>query len=370
MTSLTLITGATGFLGGAVVAKLLTTSTPSSLLLLVRGVNEEQGLKRVRAHLRRFGLRDAQLAAIGREQILPGDITDVSAFGHDPRIAKVTSVVNCAAVTSFANNPLIRPVNVTGTLAFARQMAAASRLVRFVHVSTAMACGAQAGPVIDEDYAAPAQTRHLVPYTESKSEVEHQLRAQGSALPLLIVRPSIIVGHSRDGCQASSSIFWVFRLAQMLGKFTYELDDRIDVIPVDYGASAIVHLLQKADLAHDTYHISAGEQRAASFREIDMAMAEGFGHPPLADDYRRASVTEIQRSALRLTGHFSPGMWRLLLKAIRLYGAFAELDIRFKNQRLLGEGMALPPSFASYAAVCARSCRDLSLAEQMMIDFN
>ncbi len=49
-----LITGATGFLGGAVVAEFLAKYPEQTLLLLVRAATAADGLARVRDALRRF----------------------------------------------------------------------------------------------------------------------------------------------------------------------------------------------------------------------------------------------------------------------------------------------------------------------------
>ncbi|GAA4011782.1 hypothetical protein GCM10022212_01330 [Actimicrobium antarcticum] len=232
-----------------------------------------------------------------------------------------------------------------------------------------MACGPQAGPFVAEDYVPPDEVTHIVPYTRTKMEIERLLREQLPSLPLVVLRPSIVVGDSRFGCGPSYSIFWVFRLAQILEQFTYDLDDPIDVIPVDYVAEAVVHLMQKPVLRHDFYHISAGKQCASTFREIDRALADGFAVAPLGDRYRRASLEQITRRVLHIEGAFNPGEKRLLLKAIRLYGAFAELKMVFDNGRLLGEGMGLPPRFSDYANVCARSCDGIPMSMQMAADF-
>jgi len=65
------------------------------------------------------------------------------------------------------------------------------------------------------------------------------LRDEVPGLPLIVARPSIVVGHSLYGRGVSSSIFWVFRMARLLEKFTCDLDQHIDVVPVDYCAKAL-----------------------------------------------------------------------------------------------------------------------------------
>ena len=80
-------------------------------------------------------------------------------------------------------------------------------------------------------------------------------------MPLTIARPSI-VGHTRLGCQPSSSIFWVFGMALMLRKFMCSLEDNIDVIPADYCADALVMLMNSETLENDVSHLRRrGEQR-------------------------------------------------------------------------------------------------------------
>jgi hypothetical protein len=69
------------------------------------------------------------------------------------------------------------------------------------------------------------------------------MRQECPNLPLLIARPSIVVGHTRHGCTPSSSIFWVFSMGLMLQKFMCSMEDRIDVVPVDYCADALLMLL-------------------------------------------------------------------------------------------------------------------------------
>jgi hypothetical protein len=60
---------------------------------------------------------------------------------------------------------------------------------------------------------------------------------------------------------------------------------------------------------------------------------------------------------------------RLMLRALRLYGAFAELNYVFDNSRLLAEGIRLSPRFADYLPLCAESMSGTTVPEQMHWDF-
>jgi hypothetical protein len=57
-----------------------------------------------------------------------------------------------------------------------------------------------------------------------------------------------------------------------------------------------------------------------------------------------------------------------MLKAMRLYGAFATLNVRFSNDKLLSLGMPKPPRFTDYIDRCVQTTRGLSI-QQMAVDF-
>jgi hypothetical protein len=90
--------------------------------LLARASDPQSGLERVLENMRKFNVPEDKLASLSVDNILIGDLSQPEAFLNDPRLDQVTHVVNCAAVASFGNNPLIWKVNVEGTLALARRM--------------------------------------------------------------------------------------------------------------------------------------------------------------------------------------------------------------------------------------------------------
>lgn len=363
-----LLTGATGFLGGAVLARLLESGHPPPLLL-VRAPNATAGLERARASARQFGIDQGELERITVEHVICGDLTDVAAYANDERLNRASRVINCAALATFADNPMLWPVNVEGTFAFAERMSRAPALERFVHVGTAMACGPGRETTIAESWNLPGRAEHLVTYTASKAEIEQRLRAELPGLPLVVARPSIIVGHTRLGCAPSGSIFWVFRLAQALERFTCDLDEKIDVVPVDYCAEALVDIALRPKLGHDLYHISAGGAASCTFREIESALAHARGIDPVASRYRRVTEDELAAVTEDLQRLLGPCNRRLMVRALRLYGGFAELNYVFDNRRLLSEGVRPPPRLADYIDICARTSEHIKIQDQMHFDF-
>lgn len=364
-----LVTGATGFLGGAVMAELLNRDLAASALMLVRAASSAEGLERVRESLRRFEVGDAALAQLREEQIILGDFADVAAFANDARLEEATQVINCAAIASFSNNPKIWPINVDGTFAFAERMAKVKGLQRFLHVGTAMACGPDLPAPVKESWTMPPKDEHLVPYTASKAAIEIMMHEQLPQLPLVVVRPSIVVGHSRLGCKPSGSIYWVFQMAQMLEAFTCARDDQVDVIPVDYCAEVLVELALRPKLQFDLYHLAAGQGASCTVSEIDIALAKGRGVEPLGERFRQVGEDALPELARDFEKKIGPCNRRLMLRALRLYGAFAELNYVFDNSRLLAEGIRLSPRFADYLPICAETMRGTTVPEQMHWDF-
>lgn len=120
------------------------------LLLLVRGETLDEGLKRLKASLKNFGINESVINTISHENIILVDLAFTDDFIHDARINDITHVINCAAVASFGNNPTIWKVNVEGTFRFAERLSRIGRLKKFIHVGTAMSCVPEPGSLVTE----------------------------------------------------------------------------------------------------------------------------------------------------------------------------------------------------------------------------
>lgn len=364
-----LVTGATGFIGGAILENIINNEICCDLLLLVRASSYDDAVKRVHGNMRNFNVSEEKLSRIDQSNILLGDLGKPELYLNDIRLDNVTHVINCAAIASFGNNPMIWKVNVDGTLALAQKMASVKGLQRFLHVGTAMSCTPEPNTLVAEDSLFIEKNNHFVEYTHSKLIIEKLMRKHCPQMPLLFARPSIVVGHTIHGCKPSSSIFWVFNMGLMLKKFMCSMKDRIDVIPVDYCAEAIIMLLNRDLPNGDVVHISAGEECCVQFMEIDNAIAHAMDRPPLGDKYVKVSYDVLQNMRRDLKRIFGPCNERIMLKAMYLYGHFAELNVRFDNHKLLNLGMPKPPKFTDYIGLCVNSTRHLSIPQQMMVDF-
>jgi nucleoside-diphosphate-sugar epimerase len=357
-----LITGATGFLGGAVTVAALRAGYGPRLRLLVRGSAEGTPAMRLFNNLRSLGATERELSSLGQDFMLEADLGQPGAFSGHPLLASVERVIHAAALPTFSNNPLIRSINVDGTLALARALNR-DRLERFLFVGTAMAVGPShmRGSVIEESTDLGLEDDHLVPYTASKAEAERCLRVELPDLPLVVARPSIVVGHTELGVTPSQSIFWVFLVGHMLGAFTCDLTDSIDVVPADWCAEALLQLVTRDLLEHDLYHISAGKHSSVTIEALDQVLAQARQVAPMAASYRKIGTAEIVQVMPKMREIVPGASRRLLLRAMQLYGGFAELNYVFDSSRLQGEGLAASPPFTTYLSRCVETAKALRL---------
>jgi nucleoside-diphosphate-sugar epimerase len=367
-TPIVLLTGVTGFLGGATAAELLLRHPSCNLLLLLRSKKGQTAESRIRWSLSRFLEPTVLEPALRRCSLISGDLTNPATF-TDACFNRVTQVLHLAANTSFRSVRSVRQVNIEGTMALAHQMKLVPSLRRFLHVGTAYICGPFSPQIVHEDDYPRSDVRHLVEYTASKAECETLLEQLGPDLPLVIARPSVVVGHSTLGCLPSASIFWYYRVLYLLRSLPASPNIFKDIVPVDYAAKALALLLLKPSLSHRRYHISAGESSSVTWMEMMTAFESCFGARP-HEPYRVVDFPTIIHERKRFREVLGVSDEGLLLHALEGYFRFGASGVGvFDNRRLLEEGMAVPPRFTEYLCKCAKLPPDRSVYDQMLDDF-
>lgn len=175
-----LVTGATGFVGRALVDRLRSGPEAADVVVLTRrGRPADPGISAYHADL----LSDAPLPAEAFKDV--DAVIHLAGWAHrgEPKDA--------------AERASVRAVNRDGALAVARKAADAG-VGRFVFVSTVGVHGP--GPFA-EPIGEDAPLRPETTYAESKAEAEDRLRAlaEDSGLPLCIVRPPLVYGPEAPG---------------------------------------------------------------------------------------------------------------------------------------------------------------------------
>ena len=255
------LTGATGFLGMEVLARLLEAGE-REVVALVRAEDGPAAEARLDGVLAKLWRDPAPYR--GRVRAVAGDVTSPG-LGIDPAertslAEDIGAVMHCAASIAF-DLPLdeARKINVEGTrevIGFAREAKALGRLERFVHVSTAYVSGDHDGTFRERQLDAGQTFRNT--YEQTKLEAERVI-AEADDLAPAVARPSIVMGESDSGwTPAFNVLYWPLRAFSrgLFDRVPALAEGRVDVVPVDYVADAIVYLLDRSEVG--VFNLVAG----------------------------------------------------------------------------------------------------------------
>jgi long-chain acyl-CoA synthetase len=263
MKAVILLTGATGFLGSHI-ARLLLQDTGTTLIALVRAEDREAAARRL---ARAWWDWPDLAAAIGKQiEVAAGDVSlphlGLDDAAYDDLVRRVTHIIHTAADLRL-NGPLeeLRRANVQGTTNVLELARAAHRdhgLTRLAHVSTAYVAGGRQGEIPEE--ALCAEHGFSSNYERSKYEGETLVRAAKAELPISVFRPGMVVGDSRTGAIRTFNTLYTPLRLYMAGKLRFlpaSPSLRVNLVPVDYVAEAIVHLLFDPQAEGLNFHLTA-----------------------------------------------------------------------------------------------------------------
>jgi thioester reductase-like protein len=275
------LTGATGFLGMEVLARLLEAGD-REVIALIRAADDAAAEDRLHGVLSAL-YRDP---SNHRERVraVAGDVTSPGlGLENGKRTAlaeEVGAVLHCAASIAF-DLPLeeARKINVEGTrevIGFARECKSLGRLERFVHVSTAYVCGKFEGTFRERQLDAGQEFRNT--YEQTKWEAEHVVREAGDLSPC-IARPSIVMGESDTGwTPAFNVLYWPLRAFSrgLFDEIPSLPSAHVDIVPVDYVADALVHLLDVGE--EGVFNLVSGREAPFASELVELA-CDRFDRP-------------------------------------------------------------------------------------------
>jgi nucleoside-diphosphate-sugar epimerase len=217
-----LLIGGSGYLGGLVAAGLLS-DTDKLIVAPIRGAHTRDSvLAPIRTELECEGLPDVDLARIVTVPLPAGD--DWSELDAVVEQYAIEQIVHCAGSVDYFNSELLHEANIVLTQRLL-ELAKRHAMKRFVFLSTAFSSGYIDRAVREELH--PGDGDDPTEYTRTKRNAEALVAASG--MPYLIVRPSIVIGDSRDGRYAGKA----YGLYQFWTAFERLLTDRYrDVLHV------------------------------------------------------------------------------------------------------------------------------------------
>jgi len=255
-----LLTGATGFVGGAIALEMLA-RTDARLVCLVRGKDPVEAEQRLRATLATsaHAYGRAELIPLVRErcQALWGDMVEDGCGLEGPPPPRVDEVWHTAASLKYHDRDAkeIALHNVVGTrnvLQLARRVEAGV----FNYVSTAYVAGNRRGRIAEELPADLSVTNNQYERTKIEAEL---LVAASEGFQTRIFRPSIVIGHGATRAATSFTGLYGFlrdlerfkrKVARKLGGFLQhrslrvlgEASSTLNFVPVNLVAEGAVRI--------------------------------------------------------------------------------------------------------------------------------
>lgn len=308
-----LVTGASGFVGGALIQRLAGDSPQRDVVAAVRRLIENLPLK--------------------IKQVEVGDLLPSTDWTH--ALKGVDAVIHCAArvhvMNEQVNDPLaaFRRVNVQGTLSLARQAAEAG-VRRFVFVSSVKVNGeaTKTGQPFTADGASAPQD----PYGVSKMEAEQGLceLSAKTGMEVVIIRPPLVYGI---GVKANFATMmrWLRRGVPLpLGGIT---SNRRSLVYVGNLIDLITVCINHPKAANQTFLVSDDEDVSTS--NLLQRMAKALGCP--------VRLVNISPTLIKLAAKFigKPGIADRLCGSLQVDITKTKDFLGWKPKFSLDEGLLL-----------------------------
>lgn len=366
-----LISGATGFLGGELLLRLLDSEPHHHrLLCLVRADSHEAAEARGWQRLHDLLGRETTPAEQHRVSWIRSDL-------EEPRLGwngatwtavarNLVAVYHCAASVSF-DLPLdaAQRINVDGTKHIFELAQLATRthnnFRRFHHVSTAYVAGVT-DAVVDANFLPDDRAANFRnTYERTKARAERFLRSQ-TDVPVSIYRPSIVGGHTRTGRTDNWNVLYVpMKMVARNQLPVFPIGGRalIDSVGVDFVVDAMVALGRAAESGVEAYHLTAGPT-AFSLTDLMKRTAEradkvpGYrpSHTRLVSHAAWSALTGSMAAAARLPKRFTKTrrkgrVGQRALSGCAVYVSYTNVNTVFSTARehrmLRGAGVVMPP---------------------------
>ncbi|MPM10959.1 hypothetical protein SDC9_57297 [bioreactor metagenome] len=279
------LTGGTGFLGTFLLSGLL--ERGYHVTVLGRSSKSLSLSDRLSGIVRWLGTNpEARLSAVEADFSKNHLGLDETTYRH--LCASAGKIIHCASDTSFSERDRKRVMQTNvNSLSVLLAFAADTLVDHLYYISSAYACGRCEGICLETPIANDSFTNV---YEESKAQAERiiRLRCKDCGIPLSILRPSIVYGHSETGMALNfNALYYVIRSllyirdifikdiaahgGERSKKWGFQLDDAgilympldiylpsggtVNLIPVDYFVDSTISIMEHAGM-DGIYHLT------------------------------------------------------------------------------------------------------------------
>jgi NAD(P)-dependent dehydrogenase (short-subunit alcohol dehydrogenase family) len=353
MTSL--VTGATGFIGRHLVARLL--DRDDDVYVLVR-----------QASLDKLLALHEKWPAGSEDRVHPviGDLGRPRLGVSDEDLARLTTAgighfFHLAAIYDMTvDDDRNRVANVEGTR-HAVELANAVGAGTFHHTSSIAVAGAYEGLFREDMFDEGQKLEHA--YHRTKFEAEQIARSQ-TRMPWRVYRPAVVVGNSKTGeMDKIDGPYYFFTAIKMLRHYLPGWFPLIgpelgytNLVPVDFVADAMDHIAHQSGLDGQAFHLT--NPRSQRSGEVLNAFAAAAHAPQLSMRIDTRLLQALPKGALGMLMHLpaARGVRRAILadfgipeEIIAHIRLVPQFDTRDTERALQGSGIEVPP-LESYAA--------------------
>ncbi|MBD2092037.1 amino acid adenylation domain-containing protein [Microcoleus sp. FACHB-1515] len=282
-----LLTGATGFLGAFLLHELLQTTT-ATIVCLVRCRDATAGQARLQSILTQYHLWNP--ADRDRIQILPGDLAQprlgLSEAAFLQLADRVEAIYHSGAIVDFIKPySLLKAANVLGTAEILRLASSGTAIKPLIYISTIGVFGAAGyftGNTVIHEQTPLSVSKPFIGlddgYAQSKWVAERMVQQAQQKLPIAIVRPGFIFGHSQTG--AANHKDYISRLIKgciELGCVSPIFGQKDQMVTVDYVARAIVYLSKSSQHIGKIFHLTPPPGRDINTHQLYRLLGK-FGY--------------------------------------------------------------------------------------------
>ncbi|MEY1663135.1 SDR family oxidoreductase [Isoalcanivorax beigongshangi] len=313
-----LVTGATGFIGRFLIARLL--RRPGARVFAVVRPGSDYKIDALR---RRLGVDADQLVSISGDLnrkllgVSRRDLTDLT--GHVDHVFHLAAIYDLAA-----GSEQQQQANVEGTRE-ALRLAATLQAGCFHHMSSIAAGGLYRGEFGEDMFGEAGELDD--PYFRTKHDSERLVREQ-TDVPWRIYRPSMVVGDSSTGeMDKVDGPYFLFKIIQRLHDWLPPWVPLIgleggyyNLVPVDFVADAVDHIAHQPDRDGQCFHLT--DSRHYRLGELMNLIAAVADAPKFA---LRVDATAIDH--VPMLGKVGAGLGRITPSKFMLSQVLERLDM-------------------------------------------